>query len=300
MTGRLHADEADINVGLVRRLVDTQFPRWSGLPLEAVSSAGTDNALFRLGADMVVRLPRLASVAAQVDKEHTWLPRLAPYLSLAAPRPLAKGAPGVGYPWAWSVCTWLEGDLVTLDHIGDARQLATDLARFVRSLQRIDTTGGPLPGAHNFGRGVPLAERDAATREAIVAAQGLVDSAAVTAAWNAALAAPACAGPPVWIHGDLQSGNLLARGGWLNAVIDFGGLALGDPACDLQVAWNLLNADSRAVFRAALAVDDATWLRGRGWALSVALIALPYYHTTNPTLASQARYAIAEVLAAPL
>jgi aminoglycoside phosphotransferase (APT) family kinase protein len=173
----------------------------------------------------------------------------------------------------------------------------TALAQFIAALQRIDPTGGPPPGSHNSFRGVPLAMRDADTRASIATLHGTLDSDAATAAWEAARQSPAWSAPPVWIHGDLQSGNLLAQQGRLSGVIDFGCLGVGDPACDLQVAWNLLSSETRDVFRAALPVDDATWARGRGWALSVGLIALPYYQTTNPVLAGISRRAIEQVLA---
>jgi aminoglycoside phosphotransferase (APT) family kinase protein len=186
---------------------------------------------------------------------------------------------------------------VTIERLADPHQAATDLARFIAALQRIDPAGGPLPGAHNFGRGVPLAHRDRRTREAIRALDGILDTAAVTAAWEAALQAPVWHGPPVWIHGDVSAGNLLAVQGRLSAVIDFGGLGVGDPACDLMIAWTLFSGESRETFRAALAVDDATWARGRGWALSWALIFIPYYVHTNPVGVSNAWRTIDEVLA---
>jgi aminoglycoside phosphotransferase (APT) family kinase protein len=294
---KMHADEIETDVPLVGRLLAAQFPQWADLPIEPVTSAGTDNAIYRLGDDMAVRLPRIHWATGQVDKEHQWLPRLAPFLPLAIPVPLAKGEPGEGYPWHWSVCRWLEGENATIERIADPRQAATDLAQFIAALQRIDATGGPSPGPYNSSRGVPLAIRDSQTRAAIATLHGIINADAVTATWEAALQAPAWRGPPVWIHGDLQSGNLLAQQGRLSAVIDFGCLGVGDPACDLIVAWNLLSAETRDVFRAALPVDDATWARGRGWALSVGLIALPYYQTTNPVLAGISRRAINEVLA---
>jgi aminoglycoside phosphotransferase (APT) family kinase protein len=172
-----------------------------------------------------------------------------------------------------------------------------DLAHFITALQRVDATGGPLHGPQNFHRGAPLAQRDDVTRAAIASLRDTIDTRAVTDAWEAALQATAWSGPPVWIHGDLQAGNLLAQHGRLKAVIDFGCLGVGDPACDLQVAWNLFSDEARAVFRAELQVDDAAWVRGRGWALSVALIALPYYQKTNPVLAGISRYAIGQVVA---
>lgn len=295
----MHADEVETDGSLVTRLLAAQFPPWSRLPVEPVPSAGTDNALYRLGSRLAVRLPRIQRAAGQVEKEHLWLPRLAPQLPLAVPVPLAKGRPGEGYPWSWSVCPWLDGENATLERMADLRQAATDLAQFIAALQQIDPTGGPLAGAHNFFRGVPLALRDAPTRAAIAALRGTLDGDAATAAWEVALQAPPWHRAPVWVHGDLQAGNLLAVGGRLSAVIDFGGLGIGDPACDLIVAWNLLSADARQVFRAALGTDDDTWARGRGWALSFGLIALPYYQSSNPVLAAIARRAIAEVLAEP-
>jgi aminoglycoside phosphotransferase (APT) family kinase protein len=295
--GKMHVDEVDTDVSLVGRLLAAQFPQWADLPIEPVHSAGTDNAIYRLGDDMAVRLPRIHWATEQVDKEQRWLPRLAPLLPLAIPLPLAKGTPGEGYPWHWSVYRWLEGENATIERIADPRQAATELAQFIAALQRIDPAGGPPPGPDNSDRGEPLAMRDAETRAAIASLDGMLDTGAVTAVWEAALQAPAWHGPPVWIHGDLQSGNLLAVQGRLSAVIDFGCLGVGDPACDLQVAWNLLSAETRDVFRAALPVDDATWARGRGWALSVGLIALPYYQSTNPVLAGINRRAIDEALA---
>jgi aminoglycoside phosphotransferase (APT) family kinase protein len=261
-----------------------------------VPSAGTDNALYRLGRDMVVRLPRIDWAVGQVEKEQRWLPKLAQHLPLAIPVPLAKGVPGEGYPWHWSVYRWLDGENAALERLADVRQTAVTLAHFITALQQIDPSNGPPLGEHNSGRGVPLAERDGQTRQAIAALAGVIDTEAATAAWETALETPAWSGPPVWLHGDLQSGNLLAVDGVLTAVIDFGCLGVGDPACDLMVAWNLFSGEARRAFRAALAVDEATWARGRGWALSVGLIALPYYQHTNPVLANIARFAIHEVL----
>jgi aminoglycoside phosphotransferase (APT) family kinase protein len=293
----MHLGEVATDASLVRRLLVAQFPRWADLPIEPVSSAGTDNALYRLGDDMAVRLPRIEWATWQVNKEHTWLPRLAPHLPLAVPVPLAKGSPGEGYPWHWSIYPWLAGQDVTIGRLADPRQAATDLARFIAALWRIDPSGGPHPGEHNFGRGVPLAGRDSHTREAIRALQGMLDADAVTAVWDASLQAPAWHGPPVWIHGDVSAGNLLAVHGRLSAVIDFGGLGVGDPACDLMIAWTLFSGESREAFRAALSVDDTMWARGRGWALSWALIFIPYYVNTNPAGVSNAWRTIDEVLA---
>jgi len=294
---KMHVNEVKTNVSLVTRLLNTQFPRWADLPIEPVHSTGTDNALYRLGDDMVVRLPRIHWATEQVDKEHRWLPKLAPLLPLAIPFPLAKGEPGEGYPWHWAIYQWLEGENATVERIADPRSTATDLARFIAALQRIDVTGGPPPGAHNSYRGEPLAMRDTRTRDAMATLRSALDVGAVAAVWDAAIEAPAWHGPPVWLHGDLQCGNLLVVDGQLSAVIDFGCLGVGDPACDVMAAWMFFSEESRDVFRAALQVDDATWARGRGWALSVGLIALPYYQESNPTLAEIARRAIHQALA---
>ncbi len=293
----MHADEVHIDAALVGRLLAAQFPQWADLPLRPIDSTGTDNAIFRLGEDMVVRLPRIHWAIAQVDREQRWLPRFAPLLPLAIPVPLAKGHAAEGYPWDWAVYRWLEGENASVEPIGDLARAATDLARFVAALQRIDPTGGPIPGPLNSGRGVPLATRDADTRAAIASLDGMLDADAVTEAWEAALHAPVWGGPPVWIHGDIAAGNLLVEQGRVTAVIDFGCLGVGDPACDLMIAWTLLSADPREAFREALSVDDATWARGRGWALSCALIYIPYYLNTNPLGVANARHAIDEVLA---
>jgi aminoglycoside phosphotransferase (APT) family kinase protein len=287
----MHADELPIDATLVRRLLAAQFPQWAALPLSPVKSAGTDNALFRLGDDLVVRLPRIHWAADKPEREHRWLPQLAPHLPLPISTPVALGMPGEGYPCHWTVCNWIEGENALLGHMVDARHFAAALAGFVRALQRIDAAGGPVAD-----RGVPLAQRDAYTRDALAQCEGLIDVAAATRAWQAARATPAWRGPAVWLHGDLQSGNLLQKNGALCAVIDFGCMTVGDPACDLMIAWNLFDADTRATFRNAVNVDEATWARGRGWALSV-VVALPYYQHSNPTLAGISRHAIAQVLA---
>ncbi len=291
---QLHANEVAIDDDLVRRLLADQFPQWAHLPVGRVRVPGSDHVLFRLGAELVVRLPRKDGVDAQVDKERHWLPRLAPHLPCPVPVPAARGRPSSAFPFSWSIYWWLDGEGPG-DGV-DAGDLAVDLARFVAALQRIDTGGGPPAGEQNFGRGAPLATRDATTRAAIAALADVVDVDAVTAAWEDALHASPWQGIPTWVHGDLVPENLLVREGRLAAVLDFGCLGVGDPACDVLVAWSLLTGEARDTFRAELDVDEATWARGRGWALSTALIALPYYDTTHPPRAANARFRIAEVL----
>ena len=295
-TGRMHAGEVDIDGALVERLIAGQFPHWAELAIEPVPSAGTDNALYRLGDDLVVRLPRIRGATGQAALEQEWLPRLAPLLPLAIPAPLALGAPAEGYPWSWSVYRWLDGEAATIDRLTDPRQAAIALGAFVAALRRVPSGGWPSP-APSSPRGRPLATRDAAVRDAIAALSRAFDAGQLTAAWETALRAAPWRGAPMWLHGDLHATNLLARHGTLSAVIDFGCLGVGDPACDLMPAWIYLTADTREAFREAAACDDAAWARGRGWALSVGLIALPYYETSNPVFAGIARHAIAEALA---
>ena len=254
-SGDQPAGKVVINVSLVSRLVSAQFPQWAALPIKPVEADGWDNRTFRLGEHRTVRLPSAPAYSAQVEKEHRWLPRLAPLLPLPIPVPLALGAPAAGYPWHWSIYRWLEGEIATIERIADMRQFATALAQFLVALQQIDPTDGPPPGRHNFYRGGSLAIYDAETRQATAALAGRVDADAVTAVWEAALKAT-WHGPSVWVHGDVSAGNLLVNGGRLSAVIDFGCLAVGDPACDLTIAWTLLSGESREVFRSTLPLDD--------------------------------------------
>ena len=286
----------NIDVPLVGRLVATQFPQWANLPIKPVEPGGWDHRTFHLGEHMTVRLPSAAAYAIQVEKEHRWLPRLAPFLPLPIPAPLAMGAPAEGYPWHWSVYRWLQGEIATIQRIADLRQFAITLAQFLVALQRIDAAGGPPPGPHNFFRGGPLTVYDGETRQAIAALDGKIDTDAVTAVWEAALAAT-WRGSSIWLHGDVSAGNLLVESGRLSAVIDFGSLGVGDPACDLSIAWTLFEAESRKVFRADLPVDNATWARGRGWTLWKALIAFAELPGVNPLEARESRRVIDEVLA---
>ncbi|MBY8343569.1 aminoglycoside phosphotransferase family protein [Streptomyces sp. KC 17012] len=268
-----------IDETLVRRLLASQFPQWAQLPVTPVPQSGMDNATFRLGDELSVRLPRYAHWAGQVEREHRWLPRLAPQLPLPVSTPLAKGEPGEGYPYPWSVYRWLDGTTATPDALADPVRTALDLAGFITALQAADATGGPGPEQSNAFRGVPLGDaRDSIAAEArvrpkIEALRGtdLVDADVLAEVWDAALAAPAWKRAPVWIHGDLDAGNFLTRNGRLSAVIDFGTLAVADPAVDLVPAWKFLPARAREVFREAVGADDATWARGRGWALAGSL-----------------------------
>ncbi|WP_328558671.1 aminoglycoside phosphotransferase family protein [Streptomyces coelicoflavus] len=290
-----HRGPYDLDDRLVRRLVEGRFPQWTGLPVRRHPSGGTVNAMYRLGEDMVVRLPLVEGGVADVATEREWLPRLSPLLPTAVPEVLGEGGPAEDYPWPWSVYRWLPGEIPEAGGLTDPVSLAGDLAGFVTAMRSIT-----LPDAPAAYRGGPLAALDESTRAALDELRGLpgedVDCDALTEVWEDALRAPAWDGPPRWLHADLMPGNLLVTGGRLSAVIDFGCMGVGDPACDLFPAWNLLPAGAREVFREALGVDGATWRRGRGRTLSQALIALPYYRKTNPAMAGNARHVIRAVL----
>ncbi|MED7825707.1 aminoglycoside phosphotransferase family protein [Streptomyces chiangmaiensis] len=293
-TAKMHADELDVDSDLVRRLIAEQFPQWASLPVAEVPSAGTDNAMYRLGDDMVVRLPRRPDGARQVAREQRWLPLLAPHLPLAVPVPLGRGEPAPGYGQPWSVLRWLDGENAFDAPITDLVDAAVGLGRFVVALRRADATGGRASW-----RGGPVEANDTYVRAAIrdLGADGRVDPAAATALWEEVVRLPQWDGDPVWLHGDLLPGNLLTEAGRLTAVIDFGGLGVGDPAADMLAAWAVFTAGTRASFRAAAEVDDATWARGRGWALCFGLMAEHHYRKTNPVLAAVAHRTAAEALA---
>jgi aminoglycoside phosphotransferase (APT) family kinase protein len=281
---------------LVRGLVDAQFPHWAGLPIQPVAAGGWNNKTFHLGNHMLVRLPSAAGYAAQVEKEQRWLPILAPLLPLPIPTPLALGTPANNYPWKWSIYEWIDGEVALPERIIDLCDFATRLARFLVALQGIDTANGPAPGLHNFYRGGPLLTYDAQTRQAIAVLKDKVDVDAATEIWNAALTAT-WHGKLVWVHGDVSLGNLLVREGRLSAVIDFGILGVGDPACDLAIAWTLFQGDSRDAFRATLKLDADTWARGRGWTLWKALILAAGLTNSNAIEAANPWRIIDEVIA---
>lgn len=263
--------QATITATLVSELVRSQFPQWANLPVTPVESDGWDNRTFRLGRAMSARLPSDDAYVPQIEKEHRWLPILAPRLPLPIPEPLAKGSPGCGFNRPWSVYRWLHGENASTERLISIADFASGLAGFLVELHRTDPLGGPPPGAHNFFRGGPLAIYDTQTRDAIAALADDIDSTAATAVWDAALDAE-WDGRPVWVHGDMSASNLLVDNGRLSAVIDFGCCAIGDPACDTAIAWTFFPAKARRLFRSHLEMDHETWARGRAWALWKALI----------------------------
>ena len=289
----MHEDEVEVSEATVRRLLASQFPGWADLPLSRVAESGTDHALFRLGDDLVVRLPRIAWADGQAALEAEWLPRLAPRLPLSLSIPVALGKPENGYPFAWSVNPWLPGQPLDPTSVDPVR-LSVELAEFVRALQSCDATGARLFGS----RGQPLdePERDRRTRECLAAAADLVDARSALAVWEQAQLAAAYAGPPTWFHGDLTEGNLLVRDGRLSAVLDWGPFGAGNPACELHSAWLLLDRPGRQRFREIVGCDEAMWQRGRGWTISLGAIGIPYYRETVPAFARRGITMIEAVL----
>jgi aminoglycoside phosphotransferase (APT) family kinase protein len=287
VTTTLHDDEVPVDEGLVRRLVDTQFPQWAGLPLSPAGS-GTDNRMFRLGGDLVVRLPRRPATAADVAKEQAWIPRLAPALPIAVPAPVALGGPGEGYPFGWSVLRWIEGEEPGPETVDDWERLGRDLARVVAALHGADSADAVRGGRLAWYRGLPLASVAADVDAALADCRRLdgldLDLDEVERVWRGLLATPDPDVAHVWLHGDLRPANLLVRGGRLVAVLDFGALSLGRPAAEHAALWHVPRAAGNA-YRAELGLDDDTWARARGWALAVSLLAMPYYWRTWPEFA---------------
>jgi aminoglycoside phosphotransferase (APT) family kinase protein len=291
MQVRMHADEVDVDVGLVQRLLAAQMPAIARRRLTVVEPWGTDNAIWRLGDDLVVRLPRVRRAEPQVALEATLLPRLAAHLAVAVPEPVSVGDPGSGYPYRWAVHRWIEGQPADPATIGDPVVFAVDLARVVRQLRDLPTTGAPLPS----NRARPLHEYDEATRGCIDRCRELIDVDAALAVWEEALAAPAHDGEPEWVHGDLD-GNCLVRDGRLCGLVDWGSTCAGDPAVDVQVVWSpLFTPESRRAFLDTLDVGGATVARSRGAAINQACAALPYYLHTYPTIVARSWHKLAQL-----
>ncbi len=296
VVSKMENKQLTIDTSLVHRLVTEQFPQWTHLPIRPVATSGWDNRTFHLGDDMLVRMPSAECYAAQVEKEHRWLPKLAPGLPLPIPTPIAIGAPGFDYPWRWSVYRWLKGETAAAGQVNDMKGFARSLGQFLTALQRISADGGPLAGAHNFHRGGSLKVYDEQTREAILKLKGKINEEVVIEIWDTALSS-IWQHPSVWVHGDVSTGNLLVQEGQLSAVIDFGILGVGDPACDLVIAWTFFRGESREAFKAALPLDADTWARGRGWALWKALIVVADLPGTDPGAAESSWQTLNEIIA---
>lgn len=288
-----------IDAELVRALIADQFPQWSALPVRQVLPGGWDNRTFRLGDELSVRLPSSDGYLLQVEKEQRWLPVLAPLVPLQIPEPVARGVPSAGFPRPWSVYRWIDGEPVSADAAGDPSSLAFGVAGFMNALRRIDPVGGPAPGEHNFWRGAHPEVYASQVDAALAALGDTVDVEGARDVWRATMRARSQR--RVWFHGDVAPGNLLLRDGALAAVIDFGTSGVGDPACDLAIAWSVFGGAARASFRTTLGAwwDDELWARGRGWAIWKALIvAAGSAGAHDPEAeAVRARKAISEIIA---
>ncbi|MGO4597639.1 aminoglycoside phosphotransferase family protein [Terrabacter sp. 2RAF25] len=290
---RMHEDELVVDEHLVRRLVAGQLPHLAHLPVRRFASTGTVNAIIRLGDDLYARLPRVAAWADDLVKELEWLPRLAPALPLTVPEPVAVGRPTDAFPHPWAIFRWVPGSPYAVGAV-DEVTAARRLAGFVSALREV-----AVPVQAPAGGRRPLAELDAATRDALERSRHLVDADAALAAWDRARQAPAfdpLESRRVWLHGDLLPPNVLVNGGHLAAVLDFGSLGVGDPAADAIAAWTMFTRAGRTAYREALGVDDATWERARGYALTQAALIVPYYEHSNPDFSAMARRTIAMVL----
>jgi aminoglycoside phosphotransferase (APT) family kinase protein len=265
-------DRRAVDASVVASLLADQYPQWAHLPLTRVVPGGWDNETFRLGDEWLLRLPSAEVYVAQVVKEHHWLPVLARCLPLQVPEPVAMGRPSEGFPWPWSIYRWIDGETAS-DGCVDMTSFASELAEFLAALHEIDVLDGPPAGEHNFFRGGPLGIYDTETRQAIQLLASDSERDVATEVWEAAIASR-WERSPVWVHGDVTPSNLIVSDGQLRAVIDFGCAGVGDPACDLVIAWTFLTVDGREAFRHRLKLDEATWARGRGWALWKALITL--------------------------
>ncbi|EEK78323.1 acetyltransferase [Bacillus cereus] len=283
-----------INVSLVEKLIQEQFPEWAHLEVKSVKLSGHDNRTFHLGDQMSVRLPSDVAYAPQVEKENKWLPLLSKELSLPISSPIAKGNPSEEYPWPWSINKWIEGETVTKENVRDLNEFAADLGSFLVALQSIDASNGPIAGAHNFYRGGLISVYDEEARGAIENNKDVFNETVLKHLWDLALQST-WKRKPVWIHGDVAPGNLLVKDGKLCAVIDFGILGVGDPACDAAMAWTFFDENSRNVFKEVLHIDDETWNRARGWALWKALITYDANKESNRIVAEES-YRVIQVI----
>jgi len=290
-TPQMHEDEVLVDDGTVRALLEDQFPSWADRRLRRIEDSGTDNAIYRLGDDLGIRLPRIAWARAQIEKECRWLPRLAADLPTAVPVPVAEGRPGRGYPFPWLVYPWLEGTSLDRAAVGNWDAIAEDVAGFVLALERLPPDGGPPPTR----RGTPMAPYDEAVQRAISQLDGVIDVDRARRVWWSALEAGDWTGDPHWVHGDLLPGNILIDEGRLSGIIDWGGAGVGDPASEAMLAW-ALPSDARRTYRKALGFDDATWARGRGWVVEQSVLYVPYYATSLPHAADQALRRLHEAL----
>ncbi|MFI9629133.1 aminoglycoside phosphotransferase family protein [Streptomyces sp. NPDC052042] len=296
---RLHRDEVAIDEALVGSLLEAQCPEWAGLPLSP-AGAGTDNVMYRLGDELLIRLPRTAGGGRSVRKEQKWLPRLAPLLPCPVPEPVHAGTPTDAFPHVWSVHRWIDGEEAGPDTVGDWAAFGADLAAVVRELHGVDLMGETRSGDLNWYRGGGLRPCDSWVTEHLDDCRSTVgaelDIETLERLWRDALALPESSGAHVWLHGDLKPTNLLVREGRLHAVIDFGCLSIGLRDAEHAAVWDL-PPRARQSYRDALDLDDPTWVRARAWAIAVAVGGISYYRHTYPAFVTECRTRLRAILA---
>ena len=285
----------EIAVSTVQALIAEQFPEWASLPITPVKRSGWDNRTFRLGKAFSIRMPSEERYVPQVKKEQQWLSFIANSISTQIPQPVAHGRPNKDYPWEWSIYQWIEGDDIDPSVDTNTIDIALKISQFIRELHKVDAANGPVPGPHNFYRGENLRVYDKDTRTYVKQLADKINADAILALWRQALNTE-WASPPVWIHGDLEPSNLLVSDNKLVAVIDFGSCAVGDPACDLVIAWTFFNSESREAFRANLNLSDDTWVRGKAWALWKALFQMSKSLEQHDSEHDRARLIIERIL----
>ena len=285
------------NPDLARKLIAEQFPEYASLPIVDVEKQGHDNRTYRLGDHMLIRMPTAADYALKVPKEQELLPELAKRLSISIPAPIKMGKPSADYPYPFSIYQWLPGKSINLLTLTDQEkeQLGFDMAKFLKELQAIMDIKGPEPGQHNWWRGDHVSVYDKGAREQIAELSDVIDAPRALALWDQACATK-WNKQPIWIHGDFAIGNILMDSGKLSAVIDFGGAAVGDPACDLVIAWTYLSGKARETFISKMDMDPDTWLRARAWALWKATFELCQISDKNSSEAKTQKIIIAEVI----
>ncbi len=283
------------NEDLVRRMITKQFPQWSHLTIRPVAEMGNDNRTFHLGDTMSVRLPSQKCYAAQAQKEQYFLPKLQKHLTMKIPTIVGEGEACDEFPYAWSIYAWIDGETAKRENIVDKVQFAKDLAEFLLAFQSIDCSCGPVAGEHNFYRGGDLAVYNQETREVIACLEGYFDSEQLLSLWEESLQSK-WDKPPVWVHGDLVATNMLVKDGKLHAIIDFGILGVGDPACDLSMYWTFFDKEEREVFKKTLALDEDTWIRARGWVLWKSLLLFREYLGNDERKEQEAKRIIMDIL----
>jgi len=296
----MHADQLTVSPETVRELVEDQFPRWRHRPITEVASAGTVNAIFRIGDGLAARFPL---EPGDVEAKRRWLAaeaeatgELAGRTRFPTPEPVALGEPGRGYPLPWSVQTWLPGRVATDDDPGESVPFAHDLAAFISDVRAIDTRGRTFGGG---GRGGELTAHDAWMETCFQHSEGLLDVPRLRRTWSALRTLPRGDTPDLMTHSDLIPGNVLVAGGRLAGVLDAGGFGAADPALDLVGAWHLLEAGPREVLRADLGCGDLEWRRGMAWALVQSMGTVWYYRESNPTMSRMGHRTLTRVLAEP-